>query len=411
MRRRIAARSAIGSSPSTLTSPVGRGGQPFDHLQRRGLPGAVGAEQRGDRAGRHVEVDAADGLVRRGSLPVGPTQSADPHRRIGTWVLVHASRVTRLGACRVVPGFTNLSMTNVMPVRARTMGARTSIPAAAAGVAPTLHPARRAPASSDLIPREDPMSGMPAGPQPVSERDRSRRAGRVLCGACAPPPPPSRSCCPRPPPRRPPTGPGWMPRLPPDERAERLLVAMTLEEKVELMTGDQGEAPSAFYNAPIARLGIPELRMADAGGGIAPAAGSYRSRATARPPCRPASTWVRPGIPGRLARTPARSRRRPGRPGTQMLLGPGSDLARQPFWGRIGEGMSEDPVLTASMTTPYVREVQSEHGHREPQALRRLHPGGEPRQRPELHHRRACAARGLHLRPTPRRSRRPTSAR
>jgi beta-glucosidase len=49
-----------------------------------------------------------------------------------------------------------------------------------------------------------------------------------------------------------------------------LLAQMTLAEKVDLMTGNQGEAPYAFYNAPIPRLGIPALKMADAGGGVAP---------------------------------------------------------------------------------------------------------------------------------------------
>ena len=64
--------------------------------------------------------------------------------------------------------------------------------------------------------------------------------------------------------------PPWMNTgLSPDERAALVLQEMTLEEKVELMTGDQGEAPSAFYNGPIDRLGIPELRMADATAGIA----------------------------------------------------------------------------------------------------------------------------------------------
>lgn len=43
--------------------------------------------------------------------------------------------------------------------------------------------------------------------------------------------------------------------LSPDERAALLLRQMTLEEKVERMTGDQGAAPAAFYNAPIERLG------------------------------------------------------------------------------------------------------------------------------------------------------------
>jgi beta-glucosidase len=34
------------------------------------------------------------------------------------------------------------------------------------------------------------------------------------------------------------------------------MTQMTLAEKVDLMTGNQGEAPYAFYNAPIPRLGI-----------------------------------------------------------------------------------------------------------------------------------------------------------
>jgi beta-glucosidase len=152
----------------------------------------------------------------------------------------------------------------------------------------------------------------------------------------------------------------WMnASLPPDIRAERLLVAMTLEEKVELMTGDQGEAPSAFYNAPIPRLGIPELRMADAGGGVAsrgwelPVTGD---RATAFPAgINLGATW-NPRSARAYAGAVAKETRATGH---AMLLGPGSDMGRQPFWGRIGEGMSEDPVLTASMTTPYVREIQS----------------------------------------------------
>ncbi|HEX9354035.1 MAG TPA: hypothetical protein VF933_09500, partial [Streptosporangiaceae bacterium] len=57
--------------------------------------------------------------------------------------------------------------------------------------------------------------------------------------------------------------------LSPQERARLLLQQMTLAEKIDLMAGNQG-APYAFYNAPIPRLGIPALKMADAGGGVAP---------------------------------------------------------------------------------------------------------------------------------------------
>jgi beta-glucosidase len=49
----------------------------------------------------------------------------------------------------------------------------------------------------------------------------------------------------------------WMnQQLSPEQRARLLMTQMTLAEKVDLMTGNQGEAPYAFYNAPIPRLGI-----------------------------------------------------------------------------------------------------------------------------------------------------------
>ncbi|MGH1561637.1 glycoside hydrolase family 3 protein [Mumia sp. DW29H23] len=151
------------------------------------------------------------------------------------------------------------------------------------------------------------------------------------------------------------------PRLSPDARALALLEQMTLEEKVELMTGDQGEAPSAFYNAPIERLGIPELRMADAGGGIAargwtlPGTGDT---ATAFPAGAALGATWNPRLARRYGRAVADEAKATGH---AMLLGPGSDMGRQPFWGRIAEGMSEDPLLTSELTTPYVAAVQRQN--------------------------------------------------
>src|SRR3954452_13239156 len=74
--------------------------------------------------------------------------------------------------------------------------------------------------------------------------------------------------------------------LSPQSRAQLVFDQMTLAEKVDLMTGNQGEAPYAYYNAPIVRLGIPALKMADAGGGVAPRGWSLPGtdgRATAMP--------------------------------------------------------------------------------------------------------------------------------
>ncbi|HEU4424477.1 MAG TPA: glycoside hydrolase family 3 C-terminal domain-containing protein [Pilimelia sp.] len=149
--------------------------------------------------------------------------------------------------------------------------------------------------------------------------------------------------------------------LSPDERAALLLRQMTLEEKVELMTGDQGAAPAAFYNAPIPRLGIPELSMADAGVGIAargwtlPGTGNT---ATAMPSQIALSATFDPRVARRFATVVAEEARQTGH---EMLLGPNADPVRQPFWGRVAESAGEDPELASAMVVPYVRVLQSHH--------------------------------------------------
>jgi len=153
-------------------------------------------------------------------------------------------------------------------------------------------------------------------------------------------------------------GPWMNTSLSPDQRAALLLPAMTLEEKVDLMTGNQGEQPTAFYNAPIPRLGIPALRMADAGAGIAdrgwtlPETGSA---ATALPSGEALAASFNPALVARYAGVIADEARQTGH---NVLLGPNADIMREPYWGRTAETESEDPLLTSAFTTPYVRQVQ-----------------------------------------------------
>jgi beta-glucosidase len=151
----------------------------------------------------------------------------------------------------------------------------------------------------------------------------------------------------------------WMDTaLSPDDRADLLLQAMTLEEKVELLTGDQGDAPVAFYNAGIERLGIPELRMADATGGIG-------ARGWLLPDTADTATQMPVNLALAATWDPQRARDYAGvvadetrQTGHQLLLGPNSDPTRNPFWGRQAESASEDPELNSAMVVPYVQEVQ-----------------------------------------------------
>jgi beta-glucosidase len=147
--------------------------------------------------------------------------------------------------------------------------------------------------------------------------------------------------------------------LSPGRRAESLLAAMTLPEKVDLMTGDSG--PYAFYNAPIPRLGIPALKMADAGSGVASRGWSLPSTAdtaTALPSeVALGATWSTTQV-RRFASVVAAEVRETGQ---NVLLGPDTDIAREPWFGRISESEGEDPILNATLNSEYVSTVQAHH--------------------------------------------------
>jgi beta-glucosidase len=149
--------------------------------------------------------------------------------------------------------------------------------------------------------------------------------------------------------------------LTPTQRANLLLKQMTLPEKVDLMTGNQGEAPYAYYNAPIVRLGIPALKMADASSGIAPRGWSLTDtgqNATALPSMQAlGATWSQ-DIVSKYAKVVADEVLETGQ---NVLLAPDADIQRQPWWGRTNETESEDPTLNANVTGAYVNVVQSEN--------------------------------------------------
>ena len=138
-----------------------------------------------------------------------------------------------------------------------------------------------------------------------------------------------------------------------DQRTVLLLGQMTLAEKVDLMTGDILPGVVGFSNAGIDRLGIPALRMADAGSGLRRPAGA--SAATAMPgPIALAATW-NPDLGATYGRTVADEAFALR---NNVVLGPNADLSRVPWWGRIGESVGEDPTLAADMTAGVPAGVQ-----------------------------------------------------
>ena len=176
-----------------------------------------------------------------------------------------------------------------------------------------------------------------------------------------------------------------------DQRVDDVLARMTLEEKVDLVTGDQ-DFGYAFYNAPIERVGIPALTMADGPAGARVNNMSVNGgRNTALPaPIALAATWE-PALARRYGEILGAEAFATGH---NVQLAPAVDIARAPRGGRTFESFGEDPLLQARMVVPEIHGIQAHPGPGHDQALHRQQPGV-----PALHGRRpgrrADAARDL----------------
>ena len=133
-----------------------------------------------------------------------------------------------------------------------------------------------------------------------------------------------------------------------EQRAKEIVSKMTLQEKIEYISGY-----TSFSLRAIPRLGIPEIRLADGPQGIrnhAPKSTLYPSGILS------ASTWNRDLLYklGQGLGQDAKAR------GVNILLGPGVNIYRAPLCGRNFEYFGEDPYLTGETAKQYILGVQSE---------------------------------------------------
>jgi beta-glucosidase len=133
-----------------------------------------------------------------------------------------------------------------------------------------------------------------------------------------------------------------------DQRVEKLLGQMTLEEKLDYIGG-----VNAMSIRPMPRLGLPEIRMSDGPLGV------RRDKPSTRYPAgiALASSWNRD-----LAQLEGVSMGRDCRArGIHVLLAPGVNINRLPICGRNFEYISgEDPYLASELVVPFIRGVQSQ---------------------------------------------------
>ncbi|MBU2513582.1 glycoside hydrolase family 3 C-terminal domain-containing protein [bacterium] len=133
--------------------------------------------------------------------------------------------------------------------------------------------------------------------------------------------------------------------LPAEKNAEIILQQMTLEEKVNMLGGEDNLAIKATE-----RLKLPKVWCSDASAGV-----RCFQRATAFPvPIAMAATWNR-NLLDQAGETIAKECRAKG---VSILLGPGVNIYRVPTCGRNFEYMGEDPFLAGELAIPYIKAVQ-----------------------------------------------------
>ncbi len=151
-------------------------------------------------------------------------------------------------------------------------------------------------------------------------------------------------------------------RLPVDQRAADLLKRMTLEEKVTMLSGS-----GWMESAPIERLGIPAIKMADGPMGVRSWAGSSAITNSTSNPVKVETTSFPSGV-AMAATWDTELVQREGQAiaqevkalGRDMILGPTVNINRVALWGRNFEGYGEDPYLSGRLGVAYIRGVQGE---------------------------------------------------
>jgi beta-glucosidase len=162
-------------------------------------------------------------------------------------------------------------------------------------------------------------------------------------------------------------------KLSPDARAEQLVKAMTLDEKIQTVFGyfstdfeskkytapKEGRKDSAGFIPGIERLGLPSQWQADAGMGVATQAASKTplERTSLPSGLATTATWD-PKMAyagGHMIGSEARQS------GFNIMLAGSVNLMREPRNGRNFEYGGEDPLLAGVMVGEQIRGIQSNH--------------------------------------------------
>ncbi len=146
----------------------------------------------------------------------------------------------------------------------------------------------------------------------------------------------------------------WLnPHQTPGQRADELLAAMTLAQKLQMVDGTGfGGGDYAGHIAGIPSLGVPDLYLADGAVGV----GNGSTGVTWFPSgTSDAATWD----PALVRAVGAADGTEQAAKGHNVSLAPNLNVLRTPYGGRAFEGYGEDPYLSSQIAAADVQGVQS----------------------------------------------------
>jgi beta-glucosidase len=141
--------------------------------------------------------------------------------------------------------------------------------------------------------------------------------------------------------------------------ARSLLTGLTLEEKASLCLGSD-----FWHTAPVARLGIPPITMADGPHGLRrkPEEGEYARISGSLPAtCFPTASALASSFDAELVRRIGAALGAEAlAQDVHVVLGPGINIKRSPLCGRNFEYFSEDPLVSGVLAAALVQGLQAQ---------------------------------------------------
>ena len=153
--------------------------------------------------------------------------------------------------------------------------------------------------------------------------------------------------------------------LSPDERADLVVKAMTLDEKIQLVHGSMAmlgpKIPRALggdgFVPGIPRLGIPDLNLIGAGVGVTNLGKRTNGQSTALPASLAETATWDPKLAYEFGTVIGRETRDQG---FNVSLGGGNDIMREPRNGRNFEYHGEDPILAGKIIGQELKAIQDQ---------------------------------------------------